>query len=110
MWLEGYLKDHKKRLLEEKVLKYKCNDCDKAFTIISHWSSLLMHTNKIQNSNINVKHVIMLLTQASHLTLHQRDVHEGLQYPCDNCGKEFTQKTHVRTHKNIVHMLGERAV
>ena len=49
-------------------------------------------------------------TQASHLTLHQRDVHEGLQYPCDNCGKEFTQKTHVRTHKNIVHMLGERAV
>ena len=55
MWLEGYLKDHKKRLLEEKVLKYKCNDCDKAFTIISHWSSLLMHTNKIQNSNINVK-------------------------------------------------------
>ena len=61
MWLEGYLKDHKKRLLEEKVLKYKCNDCDKAFTIISHWSSLLMHTNKIQNSNINVKHVIMLL-------------------------------------------------
>ena len=61
MWLEGYLKDHKKRLLEEKVLKYKCNDCDKGFTIISHWSSLLMHTNKIQNSNINVKHVIMLL-------------------------------------------------
>ena len=48
--------------------------------------------------------------EASHLTLHQRDVHEGLQYPCDICGKEFTQKTHVRTHKYVVHMLGERAV
>ena len=89
MWLEGYLKDHKKRLLEEKVLKYKCNDCDKAFTIISHWSSLLMNTNK---SNQAIRE-------------HTAAIHEGKKYPCQICGLKFTAIQSVTIHKRRIHGL-----
>ena len=39
----------------------------------------------------------------SYLVKHQRALHEGIKYPCRQCGKEFTMKGEVRQHQLAVH-------
>ena len=43
------------------------------------------------------------ISQKGHLTEHQRGVHEGVKYPCGQCGKQFSQKGHRAEHQRSVH-------
>ena len=36
------------------------------------------------------------------LAKHQRDVHEGIKYPCGKCGQKFSQKGSFTKHQMIV--------
>lgn len=35
--------------------------------------------------------------------MHKESIHEGVTYPCDECGAIFTAASSVRTHKKNIH-------
>ena len=37
------------------------------------------------------------------LAEHQRGIHEGVKYPCGQCGKQFSQKGALARHQRTPH-------
>ena len=37
---------------------------------------------------------------------HKRQLHEGIKYPCGNCGKQFAEKGTLAKHERIVYPCG----
>ena len=54
--------------------QYQCNKCEKTFS------------------------------DSSHLSRHNKSVHEGIRLPCKNCNKTFTQKENLRRHIKNIHV------
>ena len=42
-------------------------------------------------------------TAKADLAKHQRGVHEGVKYPCGQCGKQFSQKGAWARHQRAAH-------
>ena len=78
---------------------YRCNDCDKTFTHVSHLTKhRVVHTGerpyKCDTCGKD-------FSQSSNLATHRR-IHTGEKpYKCNECGKAFTHSSNLRRHQKI---------
>ena len=64
-----------KPALEERVLKYLCDQCERKFNT------------------------------RSGLWLHKKKIHEGVTHNCEQCKQTFSQTSHLKRHKKSVHII-----
>ena len=56
----------------------------------------------MKESNTLVGNVVKISHEGG-IAKHQRAVHEGIKYPCGQCGKQFSRKGDVATHQKAIH-------
>ena len=85
--------------------KFKCTFCDMFYV---RKTSLIFHVKKVHEGldmkTVNCPHCEYKTARDGHLQQHINAVHLGLRpFKCDICGKDFTQKPHLKTHSKDVH-------
>ena len=43
-------------------------------------------------------------TQKTHIRTHKQSFHEGKNYRCDTCDKQFPKNGNLRTHKDVMYV------
>ena len=85
--------------------RFDCSMCGTQFkhkkTLESHFKTV---HGKVNFKHINCPHCEYKSSRNEHMQMHIDAVHLGLRpFKCDVCDKDFTQKTHLRTHQKNVH-------
>ena len=61
-------------------------------------------TNKYSAKNHNMQCCSFLVQKYIIFKSHNKSVHFRIQHTCQECGKQFTTKTHLNTHNKSAHM------
>ena len=81
---------------------YNCNICDLDF---QSTSGLWQHQNikHKESKKFNCKDCGMQFSQKTHLQTHFDNIHLNIKHKCDQCDKEFTTLTSKTKHVKSVH-------
>ena len=103
----GRLADHKKQVHSDER-PFKCDLCPKSFKLIKRQREhvKIVHSHERKRFPFDKCDFATFTNRA--LVDHINAVHLGIKaYKCDQCGKSFTQQTHLSTHKKSVHSANE---
>jgi hypothetical protein len=92
------------RMAETGERKHVCQVCGKGFQSRKHLSQHSSVHLQLKASNCDVDGCNKSYTYSSGLAQHKKEVHEGVQHECYECGRRFGHKHHMSRHIKQVHL------
>merc|ERR1719318_626270 len=90
-------------MAESGERKFVCKVCGKGFKTMSELSHHNITHTKTRSFKCGVEGCTKSYARAIGLFNHKKTVHECVYYECEECGKRFGQKSHMKRHYETVH-------
>jgi len=90
----------------EEIAQYSCNQCTKVGTVTAYTNikSLSYHEKNVHKGvKYSCNECGLQFTRTGGLRDHQKSKHEGFSYFCDQCEFRTTNRTSLRPHKQAAH-------